>query len=220
MAGREEALKAPAWSSTWATATAGRAATATSSTRRARTVRTQPDHGRRRRHASVLREGPIAESIRLAPNAVVLNHHLCYASGNSEPGLSEGTMAIAKQRVDNFAAGFVVAGLRPSSLRRTTTRTTCCDRSWPGAAASSRPGAAPRRPTATVSPSRARAVRAMSRRWTRTIRGPGSPGRSCSRRDSRRATSSPRPVVGSGAAATQASKQRRWCPASSVPASR
>ena len=55
-------------------------------------------------------EGPIAEAIRLAPNAIVLLNHLCYASGNSEPGLPEGKLAMAKQRVDNFAAGFVAAG--------------------------------------------------------------------------------------------------------------
>ncbi|HET8786510.1 MAG TPA: hypothetical protein VFM38_12800 [Candidatus Limnocylindrales bacterium] len=55
-------------------------------------------------------EARIAQSVRLAPNAVVLLNHLCYASGNSEPGLAEGTLAVAKQRVDNFAAGFVTAG--------------------------------------------------------------------------------------------------------------
>jgi hypothetical protein len=55
-------------------------------------------------------EGPISEDIRLAPNAVVLLNHLCYASGNTEPGLPEGTLTMAKQRVDNFAAGFVAAG--------------------------------------------------------------------------------------------------------------
>jgi hypothetical protein len=55
-------------------------------------------------------EGPIASSIRLAPNAVVLLNHLCYASGNSEPGLPEGSLATARQRVDNFAAGFIAAG--------------------------------------------------------------------------------------------------------------
>lgn len=55
-------------------------------------------------------EGPIAKSIRLAPNAVVLLNHLCYASGNTEPRLPEGTLTMAKQRVDNFAAGFVAAG--------------------------------------------------------------------------------------------------------------
>ena len=55
-------------------------------------------------------EGRIARSVRLAPNAVVLLNHLCYASGNSEPGLAEGTLRMAKQRVDNFAAGFIKAG--------------------------------------------------------------------------------------------------------------
>jgi hypothetical protein len=55
-------------------------------------------------------EGPIGESVRLARNAVVLLNHLCYASGNTEPGLAEGTLKMAKQRVDNFAAGFIVAG--------------------------------------------------------------------------------------------------------------
>lgn len=55
-------------------------------------------------------EGPIAANIHLAPNAVVLLNHLCYASGNSEPGLAEGSLATAKQRVDNFAAGFIAAG--------------------------------------------------------------------------------------------------------------
>jgi hypothetical protein len=55
-------------------------------------------------------ESKIAKSIRLAPNAVVLLNHLCYASGNSEPGLIEGSLDDAKQRVDNFAAGFIRSG--------------------------------------------------------------------------------------------------------------
>ena len=49
-------------------------------------------------------------SVDLAPNAVVLLNHLCYASGLSEPGLPEGTLDQARQRVDNFAAGFIKAG--------------------------------------------------------------------------------------------------------------
>ena len=49
-------------------------------------------------------------AVKLAKNAVVLLNHLCYASGNSEPGLPEGTLDQAKQRVDNYAAGFVRAG--------------------------------------------------------------------------------------------------------------
>lgn len=55
-------------------------------------------------------EGVIAEQVRLAPGAVVLLFHLCYASGNSEPGVPEGTPAMARQRIDNFAAGFLAAG--------------------------------------------------------------------------------------------------------------
>ena len=38
-------------------------------------------------------EGRIASSVHLAKDAVVLLHHLCYASGLSEPGLPEGTLA-------------------------------------------------------------------------------------------------------------------------------
>ncbi len=55
-------------------------------------------------------ESRIARSIQLAPDAVVLLNHLCYASGLSEPGVVEGTLDQAKQRVDNFAAGFIKAG--------------------------------------------------------------------------------------------------------------
>lgn len=55
-------------------------------------------------------EGAIAGQVRLAPGAIVLLFHLCYASGNSEPGVPEGTPAVARQRVDNFAAGFLAAG--------------------------------------------------------------------------------------------------------------
>ena len=50
------------------------------------------------------------DEVRLAKNAVVLLHHLCYASGNTEPGLSEGTLDQSIQRVDNYAAGFLRAG--------------------------------------------------------------------------------------------------------------
>ncbi|HYO43832.1 MAG TPA: hypothetical protein VES19_11600 [Candidatus Limnocylindrales bacterium] len=50
--------------------------------------------------------------LELAPNAVVVLSHLCYASGNTEPGLSEGTRDQAIQRVDNYAAGFLRAGAR------------------------------------------------------------------------------------------------------------
>jgi len=55
-------------------------------------------------------EAAIGSQIRLAPDAVVLLNHLCYASGNSEPGIAEGSLGTAQQRVDNFAAGFIKAG--------------------------------------------------------------------------------------------------------------
>jgi hypothetical protein len=55
-------------------------------------------------------ESYIERQIRLAPGAVVVLSHLCYASGNSEPGLPEGTLDQAHQRVDNFAAGWITAG--------------------------------------------------------------------------------------------------------------
>jgi len=55
-------------------------------------------------------ESYLARDIRLAPGAVVLLHHLCYASGNSEPGRPEGSLDTAVQRADNYAAGFLRAG--------------------------------------------------------------------------------------------------------------
>jgi hypothetical protein len=55
-------------------------------------------------------EERIAEEISLAKNSVVVLSHLCYASGNSEPGLPEGSLEVGQQRVDNYAAGFIKAG--------------------------------------------------------------------------------------------------------------
>ena len=54
----------------------------------------------------------VREEIRFAPNAVVLLNKLCYAEGNSEPGMSIPTTDVARQRVDNFAAGFIASGAR------------------------------------------------------------------------------------------------------------
>ena len=53
---------------------------------------------------------PYVSTLDLAPNAVVLLNHLCYASGNSEPGNSEPSISVARQRADNYAAGFLKAG--------------------------------------------------------------------------------------------------------------
>jgi hypothetical protein len=57
-------------------------------------------------------EAFIARDVKLAPNAAVLMHRLCYASGNTEPGLPEGTIQQSRQRVDNYAAGWLAAGAR------------------------------------------------------------------------------------------------------------
>jgi hypothetical protein len=53
---------------------------------------------------------PSIRSLKFAPNALILLHHLCYAAGNSEPGHAEPTLAVAKQRADNYASAFLAAG--------------------------------------------------------------------------------------------------------------
>jgi Bacterial SH3 domain len=55
-------------------------------------------------------EDQIATTLQLAPDAVVLLGHLCYASGNGEPGSPQPSWNTARQRVDNYAAGFLRAG--------------------------------------------------------------------------------------------------------------
>jgi hypothetical protein len=55
-------------------------------------------------------EDRLATSLRLAPGAIVLLGHLCYASGNGEPGSPQPTWSTARKRVDNYAAGFLRAG--------------------------------------------------------------------------------------------------------------
>ena len=50
--------------------------------------------------------------VTLAPNAIVMLNHLCYASGNAEPGMAIPTYDVARQRVDNYANGFLFAGAR------------------------------------------------------------------------------------------------------------
>ena len=57
-------------------------------------------------------ESMVSSEIRFAPNAVVILNHLCYSAGSSETGNPEPTIAVAKQRVDNFASGFLRAGAR------------------------------------------------------------------------------------------------------------
>ena len=52
---------------------------------------------------------PYVRTLDLAPNAIVLLHHLCYASGNSEPGHTQPTVTVARQRISNYAAGFLAS---------------------------------------------------------------------------------------------------------------
>ncbi|HEX2755186.1 MAG TPA: FlgD immunoglobulin-like domain containing protein [Candidatus Limnocylindrales bacterium] len=55
---------------------------------------------------------PYMAQLHLAPNAIVLLHNLCYASGNSEPGGAAPSVGVARQRIDNYAAGFLKGGAR------------------------------------------------------------------------------------------------------------
>ena len=50
--------------------------------------------------------------LKLAPNAVVILARLCYASGNSEWGAANPTLSVAKQRIDNYGAGFLRTGAK------------------------------------------------------------------------------------------------------------
>ena len=53
---------------------------------------------------------PYISTLDLAPGAIVILNHLCYASGNSESGAPEPTIDVARQRVDNYASAFLKAG--------------------------------------------------------------------------------------------------------------
>jgi hypothetical protein len=50
--------------------------------------------------------------LHLATNSVVLLNHLCYASGNSEPGRTLPSKTVAKQRADGYGAGFLRTGAK------------------------------------------------------------------------------------------------------------
>jgi hypothetical protein len=54
----------------------------------------------------------VDRDIQMAPNAVVILNRLCYASGNSEWGSANPTSSTAKQRVDNYGAGFLRTGAK------------------------------------------------------------------------------------------------------------
>ncbi|HYX11640.1 MAG TPA: FlgD immunoglobulin-like domain containing protein [Candidatus Acidoferrum sp.] len=55
---------------------------------------------------------PYMAQLALAPNAIVMLHNLCYASGNSEPGGAAPSVSVAHQRIDNYGAGFLKGGAR------------------------------------------------------------------------------------------------------------
>lgn len=55
-------------------------------------------------------EALVARGIRLAPGAVVILNHLCYASGDNEWGRGNPARTTAVRRVDNYGAGFLRAG--------------------------------------------------------------------------------------------------------------
>jgi hypothetical protein len=57
-------------------------------------------------------ESYVRTYLKFDKNAVVLLNHLCYASGNSEPGRALPTKSVASTRVDYFAGGFLRAGAR------------------------------------------------------------------------------------------------------------
>jgi hypothetical protein len=48
----------------------------------------------------------------LAPNAVVILNHLCYASGNNESGAGNPSVTTAHTRIDGYASGFIRGGAR------------------------------------------------------------------------------------------------------------
>jgi len=50
--------------------------------------------------------------LHLARNSVVLLNHLCYASGDSEPGRADPTKSVAMQRADGYGTGFLRTGAK------------------------------------------------------------------------------------------------------------
>jgi hypothetical protein len=57
-------------------------------------------------------ESLIASDIKFAKNAVVLLSGLCYAAGSSETGDPAPSIPVARERIDNFASGWIKAGAR------------------------------------------------------------------------------------------------------------
>ena len=123
-------------------------------------------------------EAAVGSQIQLAKNAVVLLNHLCYASGQSEPGLPEGTLDSAASASTTTPPASSGPAPPRSSRRRGPARRTSSARSW--AASRSIQAAWQSSPNANGngSPSRAAAAPAISPRWTRRPRRPASADRS------------------------------------------
>ena len=85
-------------SSTWATATAGRARTRTTRSTRPRTASASTRRPGTGDNNNKYYGEPYVSTLDLAPNAVVLLNHLCYASGNSEPGDAAPSVTTARKR--------------------------------------------------------------------------------------------------------------------------
>ena len=54
----------------------------------------------------------VRKYIHLAANSVVILHGMCYTAGNSEPGNPVPTIEVGRERIQNFAAGFLTAGAK------------------------------------------------------------------------------------------------------------
>jgi hypothetical protein len=52
----------------------------------------------------------LRQSVRLAPHAVVILLHGCYTAGNGELGTPIPTVDVARERVDNYASGWLAVG--------------------------------------------------------------------------------------------------------------
>ena len=145
-------------------------------------LRAQPEPRRRRRHPPVLRRGAdrrgrqARQERRRAAQPPVLR------VGQQRAGLAEGTLGQARQRVDNFAAGFIAAGAvgrRRRGLRQPEPHGP--RRPRPASAPSRRPGAAPDGERQRLRVRERRAAPGTSPRWIPSATTPGSRARSSSR---------------------------------------
>lgn len=77
-------------------------------------------------------EAYLRRSLALAPGAVVILNHVCYAAGGSEPGHASPPLRTAVKRADNFAAGFLDAGASVVFASDRSVTTVIRDLFWAG----------------------------------------------------------------------------------------